>query len=194
MNRTRIVIFAKAPVAGRVKTRLIPALGVEGAAKLAGEMLRATIQAALQSGLAVELCTDPKPSHPEWEPWLPGDAVLLTSQGAGDLGERLARAAGRAVGEDQHPLLIGTDCPELDAAILRSAAEGLGDHDAIIHPASDGGYVLLGLRRFDPSLFDGIAWSTSRVAEETIARIRRLGWSLHIGDTLRDIDEPRDIL
>jgi glycosyltransferase A (GT-A) superfamily protein (DUF2064 family) len=90
-------------------------------------------------------------------------------------------------------LLIGSDCPELDADRLRTAAAHLETHDAVIHPARDGGYVLLGLTRFDPLLFSDIAWSTGSVAATTIARIRALGWSLHIGETLRDVDEPEDL-
>ena len=82
--------------------------------------------------------------------------------------------------------------PRPDAA-GRGHPKRLGRFDAVIHPAQDGGYVLLGLNRFDPILFSGIAWSTSAVAAETLSRIRSLGWSLHVGETLRDIDEPRDL-
>ena len=182
---TRIVVFAKAPVAGRVKTRLIPALGAEGAARLAREMLERTVAEALATGLAVELCGDPDAA--EWHEARPG--LALTAQGEGGLGERLARAAGRV----QPVLLIGSDCPQLDRGRLGKAAEALEQWDAVIHPAHDGGYALLGLRRFDPSLFDDIAWSTDKVAAQTIARIEKLGWSLHLGDTLRDVDEPADL-
>jgi uncharacterized protein len=187
----RIIIFAKAPVAGRVKTRLIPALGAEGAARLARQMLEGTIEEAVASGLTVELCADPEPSHPDWQGQLP--PVAATSQGAGNLGERLSRAAELVIGSGEAAILVGTDCPELDRGRLRAAAEELGKFDAVIHPAKDGGYALLGLRRFDPSLFAGIAWSTDIVAQATIDRIAALGWSLHIGETLRDIDEPADL-
>jgi rSAM/selenodomain-associated transferase 1 len=185
---TRIVIFAKAPVPGRVKTRLIPALGPEGAARLAAKMLAATVEEALATGLAVELCGEPDAA--QWHEPRPG--LALTGQGAGELGERLARAAERGLGEDA-VLLIGSDCPELDRARLRAAADALGDHDAVIHPARDGGYSLLGLRRFDRSIFEGIDWSTPAVAAQTLARIEALGWSLHLGETLRDVDEPADL-
>ncbi len=187
--KARIVIFAKAPVAGKVKTRLIPALGAGGAAQLAAEMLARTIAAAEASGLPFELCTDPDPASPDWAGW-----PTATAQGEGDLGQRMARAAERVNGAGDAVLLTGTDCPDLTAAHLRAAAEALDSHDAVIHPAADGGYVLLGLRRFDPSLFEGIAWGTGTVAADTIARIRALGWPLHVGETLRDIDEPADLL
>ena len=193
MAPTRIVIFAKAPVPGAAKTRLIPALGQEGAARLAARMLAETVAAAVAADLGEpELCATPPPGSLEWTPFrFPG--VRLTDQGTGDLGERLARAASRVLAAGERVLLIGTDCPALDAARLRAAAEQLDPHDAVIHPTHDGGYALLGLRRFDPLLFSDIAWSTASVGAETIARIRALGWSLHIGDTLRDIDEPADL-
>ena len=193
MAPTRIVIFAKAPVPGAAKTRLIPALGQEGAARLAAEMLAAAAAAAVAADLGEpELCATPAPETPDWVTFRPTE-VRMTDQGAGDLGERLARAASRVLAAGEQVLLIGTDCPALDAARLRAAVERLDTHDAVIHPTHDGGYALLGLRRFDPLLFSEIAWSTASVAGETIARVRALGWSLHIGDTLHDIDEPEDL-
>jgi uncharacterized protein len=188
MSRARIVIFAKAPVAGRVKTRLIPALGAEGAAQLARDMLARTLEEAQATGLEVELCGDPDPT--QWRE--PIASVRFTAQGPGDLGDRLARTAERVLAA-QPVLLVGTDCPDLHRGRLRAAAEALEGCDAIIHPAADGGYALLGLRRFDPSLFAGIAWSGPSVAQATIERIAALGWSLRIADTLCDIDEPADL-
>ncbi len=190
---TRIVVFAKAPVAGRVKTRLIPSLGAEGAAALAARMLGDTVAHAKASGLAVELCVDPPADAPDWHPFLPAD-MLCADQGSGDLGERLARAAKRVIGAGEAVLLIGTDCPALNADRLRDAATMLASHDAVMLPAVDGGYVLLGLRRFDDSLFAGITWSTETVADATAQRIAALGWSMFVGETLRDIDEPGDLI
>lgn len=193
MSLTRIVIFAKAPVPGRVKTRLVPLLGEAGAARLARRMLANTVEQALGAGLLTpELCATPHSGDPEWAGLLP-DTIQLSDQGQGDLGERLTRAADRIIACGERVLLIGTDCPELDAKRLGEAAALLERHDAVIHPARDGGYVLLGLARTDPSIFHDIAWSTDTVAATTIARIKALGWSLAVGDTLRDIDEPADL-
>ncbi len=190
---TRIVIFAKAPVPGSVKTRLIPVLGKAGAARLAQRMLADTIEHAFAAGLATpELCGTPHPDDSAWAGHLP-TGVRLSDQGPGDLGQRLAAAARRVIADGERILLIGTDCPELDGKRLGEAAAQLESHDAMIHPARDGGYVLLGLARTDPSLFDDIAWSTGTVAATTIARIRALGWSLFVGDTLTDIDTPADL-
>ena len=194
MSPTRIVIFAKAPVPGQVKTRLIPALGEEGAARLAQRMLLATVAEAEAAGLATpELCATPDPDDPRWRAFLPRLGLRLTDQGEGDLGQRLARAALRVTTEGDNILLIGTDCPTLDQCMLRNAAAALAKFDAVIHPTEDGGYALLGLRRFHASLFEGIAWSGPRVARDTIRRIEALGWSLLVGETLRDIDEPEDL-
>ena len=190
---TRIVIFAKAPVPGKVKTRLIPAIGAEAAALLAGWMLQRTALAALGSEVgSVELCMDPPSGHPDWMGQVPLE-VVPTPQGEGDLGERLARAARRVLAAGDRVILVGTDCPELGSDRYRAAAAALARHDAVIHPAHDGGYALLGLARFDRSLFEGIAWSGASVAADTIARIEALGWTLHIGETLRDVDVPADL-
>lgn len=189
---TRIVIFAKAPVPGTVKTRLIPVLGELGAATLAEQMLSTTLGHARATGLAVELCTAPQPSDPSWNGHLPV-GVRLSDQGQGDLGKRLAVAAKRVLHGGERILLIGTDCPQLDRVRLRKAADQLDRFDAVMHPAHDGGYVLLGLARMDLSIFEDIAWSTDSVAAATASRIRALGWSLWVGDTLQDIDVPADL-
>jgi rSAM/selenodomain-associated transferase 1 len=185
---TRIVIFAKAPVAGRVKTRLIPALGPEGAARLAAAMLSETVNEALATGWEVELWGEPDPAG-----WYEGPPVRLRAQGGGGLGDRLAQATRQTLAEAASLLLIGTDCPELDRSRLAAAAAALGPCDAVIHPTEDGGYALLGLKRFSPTLFEDMPWSTAAVFDETRARVEALGWSLHVGDTLRDIDEPEDL-
>ena len=193
MTGARIVIFAKAPVPGKVKTRLIPALGAEGAAALAAQMLHRTAREALESGVgAVELCGDPEVDHRDWVGQVP-PGLIRTSQGEGDLGARLTRAARRVIESGERVVLIGTDCPDLDRHRLAAAARALQSWNAVIYPARDGGYVLFGLGRFDPSLFDGIAWSTSSVAAETIARVEALGWSIHVGETLQDLDSPADL-
>jgi rSAM/selenodomain-associated transferase 1 len=184
---TRIVIFAKAPVPGQVKTRLIPALGAEGAAQVAARMLEHSIAEALASGLAVELCGEPDPAG-----WYRGPPVGLSAQYEGDLGRRLGRAAERVLAAEP-ALLIGADCPALDRNRLRAAAQALERHDAVLHPAQDGGYVLLGIKRFHVTLFEAIAWSTDAVAAQTLASVKALEWSIDIKDTLADVDEPADL-
>lgn len=194
MTTTRIVIFAKAPVAGFAKTRLIPALGAERAARLARRMLLHTLQEASAAAVGpVELCVTPQPSDPVWQSMPPLEGICWTEQVEGDLGVRMADAARRASAVGEHVLLVGTDCPQLDAMHLRRAVEFLHDSDAVLYPTFDGGYALLGLRRFDPRPFEQIPWSTPEVANRTIERVRELGWSLAVGGMLHDIDEPADL-
>ncbi|GHA10100.1 TIGR04282 family arsenosugar biosynthesis glycosyltransferase [Oceanisphaera arctica] len=191
---TRIIIFAKAPVAGLAKTRLIPALGADRAANLARQMLSSTLNASLTADIGpVELCMTPAPNSIEWQdvPLPPG--IELRDQGNGDLGCRMARAAHWSLLKNEQVLLIGTDCPQISPPLLRQAAKRLTDHDALLHPTFDGGYALLGLRRFHTSLFDDMPWSTDKVATMTQERISRLGWRCALGERLQDIDEPNDL-
>jgi len=190
----RTIIFAKAPLAGFAKTRLIPALGEEGAARLAQRMLQHTLDSAIAAAIGpVELCATPEIASPLWAGTEIPQAVEITEQGEGDLGERMARAAQRALAKDSAVLLIGTDCIEMSAQILREAAAALERKNAVIYPVADGGYVLLGLNRFHASLFSGITWSTETVASDTVERIHALGWALETGALLHDVDEPGDL-
>ncbi len=194
MIRTRIIIFAKAPQPGFAKTRLIPALGAEGAAKLAQQMLSHTLSEALAADIGtVELCSTPKIDNIAWQGITLPVGIEITDQGEGDLGARLARASERAIENAGSVLLIGTDCVEMSAALLREAAQSLHEHDAVIHCTADGGYALLGLKRYSALLFSDMPWSTDAVASTTIARIGQLGWSLHVGQLLHDVDAPQDL-
>jgi rSAM/selenodomain-associated transferase 1 len=194
MKSTRTIVFAKAPLAGFAKTRLIPALGREGAATLARNMLMGTLHEAISADIgAVELCVTPAIQDPAWQGVVFPTGIEISEQGGGDLGERLSRAAARAFSNTESALLIGTDCVEMSSTLLRNAAQALHEYDAAIHCTTDGGYALLGLNRFSPLLFSDIPWSTSKVASLTSDRIRQLGWSLHIGEILRDVDEPQDM-
>ena len=195
---TRIVIFAKAPQPGSVKTRLIPALGAAGAASLARRLLTHTLQQALAANVGeVELCMSPAPTDHSWKGVAIDRAVQQTAQGNGDLGARMARATRRVTqnteSADKSVLLIGTDCPALTASALKQAAQQLEQHDAVLIPAHDGGYVLLGVKSPCPELFDQMPWSTSSVATETLQRMAALNLQVWQGLTLRDVDEPADL-
>ena len=190
---TRLVIFAKAPAPGLAKTRLIPALGAGGAAQFAKRLLMVTLQQALQSGVAeVELCMSPAPGDAAWQGVAIPHSVVQTDQGSGDLGERMARAVLR-VTPGKRVLLMGTDCPDLTAPLRAQAAGQLERHDAVILPAHDGGYVLLGLASPCPELFENMAWSTPTVAAETLRRMAALRLNVWQGPMLHDIDEPADL-
>ena len=204
MSQVRILIFAKAPVPGRVKTRLIPALGAEGAARLAGRFFSHALTQALAADLGpVEVCASPAPDHPDWQPWLSAlrelgpreSGVAWSDQGEGDLGARLARPVRGYLDAGEPVLLMGTDCPALTPHRLREAAKALDGHTSALIPARDGGYVLLGLRAFafHPSLFTAMPWGTATVAELTLRRLRDLNWRVWVGEALADIDVPADL-
>lgn len=191
-----IIIFAKAPAAGLAKTRLIPALGPEGAAALAEKMLRHAVAQAQASGSAqVELCVTPDTTHPSFSQLVAqsGGVLALSEQGDGDLGQRMDRALTRALQSRDRVLLMGTDAPRLDAAVLRAADAALASHDAVFVPALDGGYALVGLRAPQPTLFVDMAWSTPRVMAHTRERMQDAGLRWAELDAVADIDEPADL-
>lgn len=191
--RVRTIVFAKAPRAGFAKTRLIPALGAGGAAALAARLLSHTLDEALEAGIGeVELCRTPL-HDALWQTLQLPPRLHVSDQEGGDLGERLARAAQRSLDAGQPCILIGTDCPDLNAEALRGVAQAMQTHDAVITPASDGGYVALGLRHFVPSIFTEMAWSTATVAETTLSRLLLAGLRVHQMPVLHDIDEPTDL-
>lgn len=189
-DRVEIAILAKAPVAGQAKTRLIPRLGAEGAARLQRWLLARMVEtaAAADLGPVVLWCAGPQ-DHPDFRQCLDAGKVSLQVQPEGDIGVRMAAAAAKS---PDGVLIIGTDCPMLTPALLREAAEALRAHDAVVFPAEDGGYVLIGLRRPAPELFAGIEWSTECVMAQTRERLAGLGWSCVELATLWDVDRPAD--
>jgi len=194
MKLIRTVILAKAPIAGFAKTRLIPKLGAQGAAELAAWLIKYTVNQALNANIGpVELCVTPDRNHQLWRKLELADDITWSKQGVGDLGNRLARIAKRVIDKKEAVLLIGTDCPQLDKEKLRHAALVLQTADACLIPAEDGGYTLLGLQQFHPSLFVNIPWSTNKVAEITRQRIRLLKWNMRELPSLNDIDHPEDL-
>lgn len=198
MTRPRLVIFARFPVPGTAKTRLIPALGPAGAARLQDAMTRHTLcQAAGVADVAdVEVrftgCDAAAMSHRysrRFAGAAGGTEVRYEPQGDGDLGDRLARATagGGPV------VVVGTDCPALTADLLRTALAELSRHDVVLGPATDGGYYLIALGRPAPTLFAGIDWSTDRVLAQTRAAAEVAGLSVAVLPPLSDVDEPEDL-
>ena len=190
------MIFAKAPTPGRVKTRLIPALGESGAAQLQRQLIERTLRVAVAAGLgSPELWCAPDPDDPYFAACAKRYGVSLRAQGEGDLGMRMARALEFALAAGSPGLLIGCDCPALTSAYLREAAAALaGGNDAVFGPAEDGGYVLIGLARSQPAeLFEDIAWGTASVMQETRARLARGNWRWRELSLLWDVDRPEDL-
>jgi rSAM/selenodomain-associated transferase 1 len=190
-----LVVFAKAPQPGRVKTRLAPRLGKAGAARLHARLVERAVRTAAAARLGrVELHCAPRMRHPLFDSLARRHGLRLRAQGAGDLGARMQRAFERVLREADVAVLIGSDCPALRAADLRDAARALRrGADAVLAPAEDGGYALIGLRRVRKRLFDGIAWGGPRVLEQTRARLRRLRWKWIELRTVWDVDRPEDV-
>ena len=183
-----IAILAKAPIAGVAKTRLIPALGPEGAARLQERLLVAAVATALEVG-TVTLWAAPDTSHPAFQQFAP--RVRLACQPDGDLGTRML---GAIAAENRPVLVIGTDCPALTADHLRRSADLLhGGIDVVVSPAEDGGYVLIGMRTPEPRLFSDMVWSTPTVMMETRRRLACLNLSWREPARLWDVDVPRDL-
>lgn len=189
-----VIVFAKAPRAGEVKTRLIPLLGAEGAAALHRQLLYRTLTTATSAGLGpVELHGAPDDRDAHLCDGARRFGVALLPQSGADLGMRLRRAFDEALARHSRVIVIGTDCPVLTEQHLRDANQALADgNDAVLIPAEDGGYALIGLTRCDASLFDGVTWGTGNVLAETRQRLSRLGWRWQELETLWDIDRPED--
>jgi rSAM/selenodomain-associated transferase 1 len=194
MKKIKIIVMAKAPIPGFAKTRLIPALGAEGAAKLAQQLLLHTLANVRAADVGeTELCVTPGLDQPEWNSLRSIADVHWTLQCEGDLGQRLAYTCQRAIAQGNSVLVIGTDCPALSANIIQRAAQALQDCNAVIIPATDGGYTLLGTNEFHATLFENIHWSTDTVLTETLERIQKLQWRVEVLAPLHDIDEPEDL-
>lgn len=191
----RILIFARAPVAGACKTRLIPSVGRQGAARAQRYLLEKTLETAIASGLApVELWCEPDCGHPFLQRCRSDYGVRLHRQPAGTLGRKMSEALRMTLRETRHAVLIGTDCPALTHADIAAALAALQKNSAMVfQPAEDGGYVLVGANRAEPRLFRNIAWGGPGVMSATRRRLARLAIAWTELPTLWDVDEPADL-
>jgi hypothetical protein len=187
-------VFVKAPVAGRVKTRLAADLGPIGAAALYRRLGRQVVAAASSDTHQTVVWYAPVAGGRRVRAWLDGLGVSgFRAQPDGDLGDRLRTAfathfregAGRVV-------IIGSDCPGLDRPVIADAFAALDDHDVVLGPARDGGYYLIGMKALQEPLFQGMPWSSVAVLNETTAAARSLGLAYHLLSPLRDVDSIAD--
>jgi uncharacterized protein len=195
MGTERLIIFTRYPEAGQTKTRLIPALGAAGAAQLHRQMTEWTI-AQIRAGdrrvRSVEVQFTGG-DFQQMQDWL-GTDLDYQRQSSGDLGARIIAAIQVAFAKGvERVVVIGTDCPELNAEILEQAFQALRQQDLVIGPATDGGYYLIGLSRLIPELFEGITWGTEVVFDQTIAIAQQLGLTVTRLTPLTDIDRPEDL-
>jgi hypothetical protein len=188
-----ILVFVRAPEAGRVKTRLAATLGAEGALRVYRRLAEHAVREARAAGAELRIHFTPPDREAEVRAWL-GDGPLYLPQSTGDLGARMEAAfrAAFAAGAER-VVIIGSDLPDLSAALLRRAVDALDTHPAVLGPARDGGYYLLGMRTMIPGVFTDILWSTPEVLALTLHRMRAAGIEPALLETLSDVDEAGDL-
>lgn len=196
MEHQQLIIFTRYPEPGKTKTRLIPALGAEGAANLQRQMTETTLTKANKLFNFISLSVEVRFVGGDLQlmkNWL-GSDLKYQEQGMGDLGERMKRAFQSSFnGGMKSVVIIGIDCPSLTSEIILQAFAKLTQSDVIIGPATDGGYYLIGLRKITPELFQGINWGTSEVLLKTVAIAQSLKLVISYLPQLSDIDRPEDL-
>lgn len=197
MSTDCLIIFTRYPQAGQVKTRLIPALGAEGATKLHQRMAEHTLAQARAlrqtRALSIEVWFTGSSTLTQMQEWL-GTDVDYYAQPEGDLGDRMTFAFQSAFAKGYTAaIIVGTDCPDLSTALIEQSFSALAQNELVLGPAIDGGYYLIGLRRLVPELFAGIAWSTAEVLAQTFAIAQQLKLTALLLPYLTDIDVPKDL-
>ncbi len=190
-----ILVMARAPVAGKAKTRLIPALGEAGAAALHGYLVERLLTELSEAAIApITLCCSPDTTHPFFCHCGDHYGVCLQPQQGEDLGERLHHALSDTLQQRKWALVIGCDIPQLGAEDIVAAFEALRQgSDAAVSPTEDGGYALLALSQPAAELFCGVDWGTERVMAQTRQRLLGLGWSWQELREQWDVDRPEDL-
>jgi len=190
-----ILIFVRAPEAGRVKTRLAAEIGADAALRVYRRLAEHAVAEAraVSAGVALRIHFTPRDAGDAVRRWLGGGAEYV-AQAGGDLGARMHAAfeAAFAAGHSR-VVIIGSDLPGLTAELLRDAFHQLDDHPAVLGPARDGGYYLLGLRQMVPQVFRGIAWSTGEVFAATAERLATLGITPALLPEMADVDVAADL-
>jgi rSAM/selenodomain-associated transferase 1 len=195
-TRECLIVFTRYPEPGKTKTRLIPVLGAEGAATLQRKMTEnqlaevKELQAFYSLSVEVHFADG---NEQLMQNWL-GSNLIYRRQSEGDIGCRMASAfqASFAAGMNG-VVIIGIDCPDLNAQLIAQAFQALCQHDLVLGPAQDGGYYLIGLRRLIPELFTGISWSTAEVLQQTLSIAQKLELAVALLPLLSDIDRPEDL-
>jgi rSAM/selenodomain-associated transferase 1 len=191
---TTLVIFARLPVPGRVKTRLAAAIGAERACQLYSAFLTDLVQRLGNSCDRRLLAYTPEsPAAVAFFQKLASDEFSLWSQPDGPLGERLSRCFETHLSATGRVIVIGSDAPTLPRELIAEAGAALGKSDCVLGPATDGGYYLVGLRRPCPRMFSDIAWDGPDVLEQTVVRLRSAGLSLRLLPPWYDVDVPADL-
>lgn len=192
-----VMQFSKWPEAGRVKTRLIPALGVTGALDAHVTLSLQVLDNLCATGFDVEfwwdrpLETPPEEAAPVLQELISAGITQCFQQGD-NLGARMAAALAGALKQRTTAIIVGSDCPSVDPGYVRMAAAALRDVDVVLGPSNDGGYVLIGARKMHPAALANVAWGTPGVMEQTLARMASAGLTVTTLEPRWDVDEPED--
>lgn len=196
ITKERLLIFTRYPEPGKTKTRLIPTLGAKGAATLQQEMTEHTLSKARELQKRRLLSLEVRFTGGSlllMQNWL-GSDIIYQPQGDGNLGARMARSLAVAFQDGiARVVVIGTDCPNLNADLIAEAFQQLHSHDLVIGPAIDGGYYLIGLNYLISELFIGINWGTTAVLQQTVDIAKKLNISVAYLPQLADVDRPEDL-
>jgi len=193
-GQATLIVFARVPRLGEVKTRLAAEIGAPAALEVYRELLQHTLATAASAGpyqRRVLMLADDDTTG-DCQSWAGHFGFVIDIQRGVDLGERMARALDDACASGHRAVLIGSDCPALQAIDLEDAHAALGTADAVVAPAEDGGYVLIGCARSSLPLFEGINWGTHRVLEQTLARAQAHAVKVARLRTLWDVDTNKD--
>ncbi|MBP6724042.1 MAG: TIGR04282 family arsenosugar biosynthesis glycosyltransferase [Halioglobus sp.] len=186
--------FAREPVAGAVKTRMIPYLSPREACALHSELVLWTAATLVAARLGrVELAVAGAVGHSLFQDCLGLGVASLTLQRGADLGARMYNALVAGLDRFERVVLVGSDCPSIDRDYLNQALAALYQDDIVLGPAADGGYTLVGARRVPREMFEGISWGTAAVYAETTLRLQRSGVAWSALPVLNDIDRPGDL-
>jgi len=194
MINSVLLVFTRAPVPGQTKTRLIPLLGAQGAAEFHQTVLQSTLAEADASDFrTLEIWCAAENDHPFLKQCSLDYSCAIKIQQGDDLGERMHHATDATLSENTCVVLIGSDCPAITTDVLNQAHQHFSDgKDAVIGPASDGGYYLIGLKEPDSRIFHDITWGEGDVAERTRQNFAVLGLDYVELEELPDIDTPED--
>jgi rSAM/selenodomain-associated transferase 1 len=195
MQSTVLLLFVRYPESGKVKTRLAATIGADEAAELYRSFVLDILATLELCGLPLRVYFEPLEKETDLRTWL-GTGYVLKPQRGRDLGARMGRAFEEAFDEGfTRGILLGSDIPDLPLAFLQEATDALRRQDAVIGPARDGGYYLIGFRRdsIPPDVFEDIPWSTAAVARETMARLETRGCRIHRLPEWADVDTAEDL-
>ncbi len=190
-----VAIMAKAPIPGYCKTRLIPQLGADNAARLQQRLIQRTLKTAMAAEIGpVTLYCTPDCGHGVFKRARWSRGARLRRQFGANLGQRMLTAIRHELKQHRRVVILGTDCPALEAADIRNALYSLDHVEHVFKPAEDGGYVMLATRRYEPALFRHIHWGTAGVMRQTRHRLKLLGHRWEESAPSWDLDEWPDYL